>query len=336
MGNKSLSQIGEIEALCRLRRILPADRSVLVGAGDDCAVVSLESFLGRGGRRGRSEASKGFDLLLTSDPVIESVHFRRCDPAGAVGHKALGRVLSDIAAMGGRPLWAVVDVVAPRTLDLRRLMGIYRGMVSLAHRFGVSVVGGDLSEGNVLQIHVFCVGIIRRGGAILRSGARVGDKLFVTGSLGGSGSGRHLRFEPRVKEGQWLAANGWASSMIDLSDGLASDLRRINELSSTGAKLILDAIPLSRTLKKMGEGKNALRHALCDGEDFELLFTVAARKAAIFSAAWRKTFNLPCSCIGCMTGRRGIIECVDAGNGKTLLNKSGFIHFKRRLETMRN
>ncbi len=314
---RSLSDIGEIGMLKLLCRSLPVGRDVLVGPGDDCAVVSL-SRAGLGMKR--------MDLLLTSDPVIENVHFKPRAPSAAVGHKALGRVLSDIAAMGGEPLWALVDVVAPEGTRSLRLSGIYRGIVSLARRCGVSIVGGDIARGLALELHVFCAGQVPRGKAVLRSGARPGDGLFVTGALGGSGAGKHLRFEPRLKEGRWLAERGWASAMIDVSDGLASDLRRICERSGTGAALLVDAVPLSRAALKNGKSE-ALHHAMTDGEDFELLFTVSARKEKAFLQAWRRRFKLSCSRIGGITAQPGIVELANRAGARIVLKDRGYEHF---------
>ncbi len=318
-----LSDIGEIAMIRRLCGKLSAGRGVLVGPGDDCAVVRLP---------GGGPCVARRDLLLTSDPVIENVHFLSNAPAAAVGRKALGRALSDIAAMGGEPLWAVVDLVAPAHSGVTRLSGIYRGMNAVARRWNVSIVGGDVARGPALELHVFCVGTVAAGKAVLRSGAKPGDALFVTGSLGGSAAGRHLRFEPRIEEGRWLAARGWASAMIDVSDALASDLRRINERSGTGAELQLDAIPLSRAALKDKKKGAPLQHALSDGEDFELLFTVSARKARAFQAAWRRRFELPCSMIGKMTARRGVIECLDSAGARSVMSGRGYEHFGEKCE----
>lgn len=306
--------IGENTLIRRLARLVPGRRDVITGIGDDCAVV-------------RAGARDPFDLLLKSDPVIEGVHFIPHDKAADVGHKALGRVLSDIAAMGGEPLWFLVDLVAPRTVPIARLEGIYRGMSRLARRHGVAMVGGDTSQGAFLELHVFAVGRVGRGQAILRSDAKPGEYIYVTGHLGGSGMGRHLRFEPRLAEGQWLAAQGWATAMMDVSDGVATDLRRMMEASGTGALLRACDIPVSAAARRIRNRQSSIDHALSDGEDFELLFTVSPRKALAFEKAWRHQFALPCTRIGVMTACRDRLE-LERGGVRSELKTRGYEHFR--------
>ncbi len=309
----TVKHLGEVALIRRLKRLVPGRADVLTGIGDDCAVV----------RAGRADA---FDLLLKSDPVIEGIHFDAATPAAAVGHKALGRVLSDLAAMGGEPLWALVDLVAPATTSLARLEGIYRGLARLAQRQGMAIVGGDTARGNTLELHVFAIGRTPRGTAVLRSGARRGDGLYVTGALGGSRAGRHLRFEPRLAEGSWLRAQGWATAMLDVSDGLATDVRRLAGASGLGAVLEVARIPLSAAARKQRDGRTPLEQALTDGEDFELLFTVPQAKTRAFEAAWRRRFRLKCTRIGEMTAARDRVETREAGIRRPLTLR-GYEHF---------
>lgn len=303
--------------MARLTGRLPARADVVVGAGDDCAVVRPAG----GGR---------YDWLLKSDPVIEGVHFESEAPPRAVGHKALGRVLSDVAAMGGEPLWVLVDLVLRSGRDTAWAEAAYAGLSRLARRSGVAVVGGDTSRGAVRELHVFAVGRVPRGKAVLRSGARAGDALYVTGGLGGSLAGRHLRFEPRLAEGAWLREEGWATAMMDVSDGVAADLPRLAAASRLGARLRRAALPLSVAAKQAArrDGIPAWRHALGDGEDFELLLTVRARTAAAFERAWRRQFDLPCTLVGSMTAQRGVIDLVDEEGHDTRLGEQGFEHFR--------
>ncbi|MEI6787550.1 MAG: thiamine-phosphate kinase [bacterium] len=308
-----MKHIGEDALIQRLKRLLPGRADVVAGIGDDCAVV-------------RTGPRDSFDLLLKSDPVIEGVHFTATAPAEAIGHKALGRVLSDIAAMGGEPLWVLIDLVAPASVPVKRIEGIYRGLAKLARRHGVAIVGGDTSRGRTLELHVFAVGRILRGRAVLRSGAKPGDSLYVTGSLGGSGQGRHLRFEPRLIEGQWLASGKWATAMMDVSDGLATDLRRLIAASGTGAVVEAARIPVSPAAKRLLDRRAPLEHALSDGEDFELLFTVSPRKAAAFEAAWHRRFRLACTRIGELIRRPGLLEIENNGI-LTPLKTRGYEHF---------
>lgn len=307
------TDIREDALITRLARLAPGRADVATGIGDDCAVV----------RTGRREP---FDLLLKSDPVIEGVHFTPDSPAEAVGHKALGRVLSDIAAMGGEPLWFLVDLVAPATTPVARIEGIYRGLARLARRHKVALVGGDTAKGKMLELHVFAAGRVPRGKAVLRSGARPGDRLYVTGVLGGSGLGRHLRFEPRLAEGTWLREHGWATAMMDVSDGLATDLRRMMRASQAGAVLEADRIPVASAARRLRDRRSPLDHALADGEDFELLFAVPRRRAVAFESAWKRQFTLRCSRIGEVTSAPGTLDLATPERRMPLLLR-GYEHF---------
>jgi thiamine-monophosphate kinase len=309
----TLRQIGEVDLIRRLAGRLKSRSDVVVGVGDDAAVV-----------RGQGP----YDLVLTSDPVIEGVHFLPGAQGRKIGHKAMGRVLSDLAAMGAEPLWALVDLVAPPRTNVRRIQDIYSGATRLADRHGLVLVGGDTTRGPVLELHVFSVGRVPRGTALLRSGARKGDGLYVTGTLGGSGEGRHLVFEPRVKEGQWLRAQGWARSLMDVSDGLALDARRLAKASGVGVELYADRIPISQAARKNSTPKKSWERALCEGEDFELLFTVPARKQKTFERAWKKKFPLRCTCIGRITGTAGALMVRDRQGNAAPLRKTGFEHFR--------
>lgn len=309
---KTLARAGENAVIRRLTAMLPDRRDVKCGAGDDCAVVAT--------------GDKRFDLLLTSDPVIHGVHFSPGAPASAVGHKALARVLSDIAAMGGEPLWALIDVVAPPECPESRIAGIYSGLTRLARRWGVAVVGGDLSEGPQLELHAFCVGRVPAGEAALRSGARPGDMIGVTGSLGGSALGHHLRFAPRLREGAWLRNR--VSAMMDLSDGLAADLPRLLEASGAGAVLDAASIPISAAVRRMAGSVAPLAHALSDGEDFELLFTVRPANAGKLLAQWQRTFRSRCTLIGRVTNETGRIEIITKQDRRPL-SEQGYEHFRR-------
>jgi len=310
----TVEQTGEDSLIRRLKRLAPGRGDIVAGIGDDCAVV----------RTGRRDA---FDLLLKSDPVIEGIHFRPDATASAIGHKAVGRVLSDLAAMGGEPLWILVDLVSPPETQVAHIEAIYRGIARLSRRYGAAIVGGDTCCGNVLELHVFAVGRVKRGNAVLRSGARPGDGIYVTGALGGSGLGRHLRFEPRLAEGQWLSGQGWVTAMMDVSDGLATDLRRLNTASGTGSVLDIGKIPIAAAIRRLRDGKSALEHALADGEDFELLFTVPSRKTAAFETAWRKAFSLRCTRIGEMTEKTGEVKLRD-GLCCHELTFHGYEHFR--------
>ncbi len=308
---QTLGDIGELSVIERITKALPGRQDVVVGAGDDCAVVRPV---------GGAE-----DLVLTSDPVVEGVHFTVDTAPEAVGHKALGRVLSDIAAMGAEPRWALIDVVAPSTTPIATLDALYAGMGALATTCGLAIVGGDIAAGPCLELHVFGVGAVPTGGGLLRSTAHADDILFVTGALGGSRQGRHLRVEPRLEAGVWL--HEWATAMIDISDGLATDLRHITEASNVGCDLDLRQIPVSTAAAELDDGQSPLAHALYDGEDFELLFTIPAARGEAFMQAWRQAFGLPCTEIGRMTAQAGIIRCLEPDGSVVPLEGTGYSHF---------
>ena len=297
---KTAGQIGERALIARLARRLRAGLHVSAGIGDDSAVV-------------RVPGSK-YDLLYTTDAVIEGAHFLRSAGAAGIGHKAAARVLSDIAAMGGEPMYLLVNLVCARGTSVARLEAVYRAMAATAERHGAAVIGGDTASGRVLELHVFGVGRVARGGALLRSGARRGDVIYVTGRLGGSIHGKHLTFQPRLREGQWL--RGWATSMIDLSDGLATDLSHITAQSCAGAD-----VQAGRVHARCARAAKNLAGALTDGEDFELLFTVPRKKSSAFEKAWRAKFKLACAAIGTISSRRGIRM-----DGRKM-TASGFEHF---------
>jgi thiamine-monophosphate kinase len=303
--------MNEFELIERLTRSLPTNRSVVVGAGDDCAVLDL----GLGDRH----------LLFKTDAVVEGVHFLSDAPPQKIGHKALGRCLSDIAAMAGTPNSALVTIALPPEFDLKRIEAIYAGIAALARRHEVAIVGGETTANpERMLISVAVLGWVPRGKAVLRSGAEAGDALFVTGELGGSLAGKHLEFEPRVAEARWLAKSFSVHAMLDVSDGLAGDLRHILKASHVGAELLSIAIPISRAARK--SAKTPLSAALTDGEDFELLFTVASRDAVPLLDAWEREFPaLPLTCIGKITATEGI--AIRDQHGLRPLTAHGYEHF---------
>ena len=300
-----------------------------------------------------------YDLLLKSDAVVENNHFYPQTPPHQIGYKALARVMSDLAAAGGEPLWALINLVVPRAEKTGRLLAIYRGLTLLARRHRVAVIGGDTTTGPALELHVFAIGRAPHGTALLRSGAQPGDAIFVTGALGGSLQGKHLRFVPRLAEGQWLRAGRWATSAIDISDGLATDLAHILDMSGVGAEVNTERIPIAGAVfqglekgrgsfpkdwkkwarlfpglgKKAGKFSKAwkqrvaLAHALCDGEDFELLFTVPPHKAAALEKAWRKKFRTRLTQIGVITRRPRKLVWLEGGCPLPFRG-TGFEHFR--------
>jgi thiamine-monophosphate kinase len=234
---------------------------VLLGPGDDAAAIAWPG---------------GPPCLMTTDMLMEGTDFVLAE-AGArrVGRKAMAVNLSDVAAMAGRPVAALVAVALPRRHGREIAELIYQGLREVADAFDTSIVGGDTNSWDGPL--VICVTILAEpgpAGPILRNGAKPGDWLLVTGPLGGSILGHHLDFTPRVKEAQQLASQVTVHALIDLSDGLAGDLRHICEESGCGAVLRADAIPIAEAALRMEDKQSPLHHALGDGEDFELLFAV--------------------------------------------------------------
>lgn len=309
--------MNEWELIGRLTRALPANATVVTGAGDDCAVLDF----------GLSDKL----FLFKTDAVVEGVHFEKDTPPEKIGRKALARCLSDIAAMAGTPTAAVVTIGLPQQFKPETIEKIYDGLNHLAKKHGVAVVGGETTANpERLFVSVALLGTVNRGKQILRSTARAGDAIFVTGELGGSATGKHLEFEPRLAEARWLTEQFPIHAMIDLSDGLAGDLRHILKASGVGAELLKSAIPISRAAKEMVRknpfGRTALAAALSEGEDFELLFTLAAGDAVKLLDAWKKHFpKLKLSCIGKIIAGEGVT--LRDKSGVQPLNAHGYVHF---------
>jgi len=257
------SQRREFDLIEWIRQRTPPSQGVELGIGDDTALF----------RQLDPEAG----CLVTVDMLIEGVHFSFPSATPRqVGRKALGVNLSDIAAMAGQPTAAVVSLALPRGRGEELVEGLYDGLGDLAKQFDVAIVGGDTNSWNgPLVISVTVLGETVGKGAVTRRGARPGDWIFVTGELGGSLAGGHLDFIPRVEEALLLHEKFDLHAMIDVSDGLAADLNHIAEESHVGAILDEARIPISAAACKMQDDRSELQHALGDGEDFELLFTVS-------------------------------------------------------------
>jgi thiamine-monophosphate kinase len=309
--------MNEFELIARLTKLLPTNKSVLVGAGDDCAVLDL----------GVPEKL----ILFKTDAVVEGIHFTRETPPEKIGRKALARCLSDIAAMAGTPVAALVTMALPKNFDAEFVAKIYDGLNALAEKSGVAIVGGETTTNpERILISIALIGTVPRGKQISRSGAKAGDAIFVTGELGGSLAGRHLEFEPRLTEARWLAEHFSIHALMDLSDGLAGDLHHILNASKVGAEILKSAVPISRAAKLRAKensaAKPALVAALTDGEDFELLFTIASKDAVKLLDAWKKKFpKLKLSCIGKIVAGEGIF--LRDGRGLQKFNANGYVHF---------
>jgi thiamine-monophosphate kinase len=297
---------------------------VSTGIGDDCAVLRVPP---------------GHEMLITTDFTLEGIHFRRdWHTAEVVGHRCLARGLSDIAAMGGKPGAAFLSLALPRDLGQAWVRQFARSLIGLAKQFGVTLAGGDTAEspGGVLA-DILVVGTAPRGKAVLRSGARVGDRIFVSGQLGGSAAAvrqmrkkpktklnvrdypRHFLPQPRIELGRILREGGLASAMIDTSDGLSTDMAHLCEESGVGAELEADLIPRARVGKPTREVDIEL--AVHGGEDYELLFTAPAGRQIPLRIA-----GVPITQIGRITRGRKIF-LIDRGI-RHELQPRGWEHFR--------
>lgn len=252
---KTVGDMGEDGLIARLCGGLTKGAGVVVGPGDDCAAVGTGEIL----------------TLLKTDAVVSGVHFKADEKPQRVGWKAMARVLSDFAAMSGEPAELLVTLAMAPEVEVAWVEQLYRGMASCLAEHGGSIVGGEttsLPSGSPTMISVAGRGTVRREEMVTRGGGRPGDGIYVTGRLGGSLAGKHLDFTPRLRESRWLVENFSISAMMDLSDGLATDLPRLARMSGVAYEVIRDALPLTE-----GVG---VTQALEDGEDYELLFTTDA------------------------------------------------------------
>jgi thiamine-monophosphate kinase len=253
--------MSEFDYIGWLRRRTPGDPRILVGPGDDCAVM----------------AAAPLPWLVTTDMLLEGSHFRLAEVGPRlVGRKAMAVNLSDIAAMAGRPVAAFVSVGLPRHGAGPIAEGLYEGMREVADTFETTLAGGDTNtwDGG-LVVSVTLLGQPTPPGPVRRAGARPGDWLLVTGPLGGSLLGKHLDFTPRVREAIMLHQRAELHAMIDISDGLAADAHHLCEESGCGAVLRAEAVPIHAAARQMTDERSPLEHALSDGEDFELAFAVS-------------------------------------------------------------
>jgi thiamine-monophosphate kinase len=343
-----VSAIGECALIERIRRMLPRPREALLGIGDDCAVV---------------RPTAGKDLLLTTDLLVDGVDFtRHTTTPFRLGRKAMGVNLSDIAAMGGLPRAALVTLAIPPDEEIELVDELYRGLQEEGAQFAVEVIGGDLSASSTLMIGVTLVGEVETEKAVTRSGARPGEQIWVTGRLGASAAGltalragcrlrddrietpfeisgslqeaieqaieRHLCPIPRIPEGRALAKSGAASAMIDLSDGLASDLAHLCRESGVSATIREDRIPIDEAASAIAQrfGQEPLTLALQGGEDFELLFTSSwdpAEIVVMFPEAVTATAigKVEEAGQGCRLERR---------DGSVVALTGGYDHFRKR------
>jgi thiamine-monophosphate kinase len=290
--------MNELELIARVTRDLPTNPAVVAGPGDDCALLDV--------------GIPGQLLVFKTDSVVQGAHYLPDADPRRVGRKALGRVLSDFAAAAAWPTAALISLAVPSGVETAWIDGLYAGLAEIAREWNVAIVGGETTtcpERAVVTISA--VGLVARERVVRRSGAQAGDAIFVSGELGGSLEGRHFDFRPRLEEARWLTENFKPRAMIDLSDGLASDLRHILKASGVGAEILSDSVPIShaaRARARRGNGaKPPLVAALTDGEDFELLFTVASRDAVSVLDGWKARFpETRLTCVGKIVAEQGL------------------------------
>jgi len=331
-----LSEIGEFGLIARFSpAFLKRLPEGVVGIGDDCAVLPW--------RRGER-------LLVTTDMLVEDSHFLRKEIAPRdLGDKSLAVNLSDIAAMGGRPRWAFLSLGIPAGVEVEWIDEFFRGLARAARPAAVRLVGGDTTKSpDRLVVNIAVVGTVRAGRVKTRSGARMGDVIAVTGNLGDSGGGlrvllerrrrgrdenflvrAHHRPRPHLDEGAWLAARPGVTAMMDVSDGIDSDLHRIMERSRCGVAVELERLPLSKPLRRCAAkyGWDLYEVAASGGEDYCLLAAIDPKSFASVAAGFKRRFGRPLAAVGGITpARRGLSYRLSGVPVR--LGRGGFDHFK--------
>ena len=302
----------ELDFIKWIKKQSKCKKPVLVGIGDDSAVIDVRN-------------TKSF--VITTDTLLDGTHFeqKKCSPK-QIGRKAIASSISDIAAMGCKPVYALISISIPSSSSTEYCNQIYNGILDITNKYDVQIIGGDIVSGDCpLSINVTIIGTAAERKPVLRSGAKVGDIVMVTGKLGGSILGKHLQVEPRVDEGIILNKDFHVNSMIDISDGLLIDLHHILEESNVGAVIDEHCIPVSRDAIKLSRTtkKSPISHAMTDGEDYELLFTVTKTNAV--KIARSKIFNIPLTEIGYIQKGNGLFVR-DTNGGKRLVSPKGYEH----------
>lgn len=297
-----LNKIGEFGLIDRFKKAIKLDSSVIKGTGDDCAVLQF---------------NKDKYLLFTCDMLVEGVDFNRGEKPYLIGRKSLAVSISDIAACAGMPHYCLVSLGLAKKTSVEFVDKLFKGMLALAKKYKINIVGGDISRAKQLVIDVSMLGIVEKKYLILRSGARVGDIIFVTGRLGGSIFTKHLKFNPRLKEARFLVKNFKVNSMVDISDGLIQDLSHILRESKVGAIIYEDLIPLSKKARN-------LEDALYMGEDFELIFTIPHSQAKMLLQQRRPAIFKP---IGEIVKEKMGLRLIDKQGREKIVKPKGFRHF---------
>lgn len=294
--------MNELEFIQYITRRFKSEKPVVKGIGDDCAVL---------------EYTRAKYMLLACDMIIEGTHFSEEAAPFQIGWKAVAVNVSDIAAMGGIPRYALVSEGIPRRRGAKFLKEITRGIERISRKFNIQIIGGDTNSSAKTVLNVTMIGEVEKKYLITRDGAKTGDLLFVTGCLG-EGRTKHLNFLPRLEEARILAKNFRINSMIDLSDGLSMDLNRLAGMSKVGARVYKSLIPLS-------EKSEPLEKAIFAGEDFELLFTASIRESKKIIKRMGEKGDLPITLIGEIVDKRLGVQLVGEEGRIRPLKPRGFI-----------
>lgn len=309
----------EFKLIENLKKLIGRKLQGPLGIGDDAAILP--------------EIAKGRQWILSTDVLVEEVDFRLGKlPPEMAGRKALAINLSDIAAMGGIPSAFVVSLGIPPSFRENWIRRFYRGMMRLARQSKTACIGGDISRAREFFASIAILGHVKKNQGVTRRGAKRGDLIFVTGKLGGSILGRHYQFTPRLSEAGFLCDFFRPTAMMDISDGFIQDLGHILKDSGIGARLDLARIPVSKDARRLARrnSQKALRHALTDGEDFELLFTLPRRLGFWLEKKWKKRFpRVALSRIGEIISQKE--KLIYEYDGKKIkpprFLKKGFSHF---------
>jgi len=335
MEERTVADLGEFSLLERLTSLVrPAE--VPVGLGDDAAAVAVKT---------------DRLLLATTDTLVEDVHFRRAWASPwQIGYKAMAVNLSDIAAMGGLPTYALVSLAVPGSLPASWVEELYRGLEACATQWMVRIVGGDTVAAREIVISVTLLGEAEKGRVLTRGGGRPGDLLMVTGDLGAAAAGleelqsprlapgdaagahvraRHLLPVPRVREGRLLSATAGIGAVLDLSDGLARGVREIARASCVGAEIYADCLPIAPTTRQVAaaHAQAPLRYALGGGEDYELLFSLRPSHLPAVREALRTACGTPVAVIGCLLPPEEGLTLWQGGR-RFPLGEGGWEHFQ--------
>jgi thiamine-monophosphate kinase len=326
---QTVADCGEHALIARIRQRLTTPQWVVVGPGDDAAAI---------------EPVRGALEVVTTDAQVDGVHFdRRFVPPDAIGHRALAVNLSDLAAMGARPRAALLSMALPPSLELDSFDRMVDGFLALAARYGVALIGGNITHtSGPMVLDVTAIGNVHRRKMLTRAGARPGDDVYVTGTLGDAAVGllrlqedhsaadhadRYLRPDPRVRAGMLIGRNQGATSCMDLSDGLADGVRQIAQASSVGMTLDASTLPMGQDAKSwlIRAGRDAIDVALRGGDDFELIFTARPRQAGRLRAVRRHLGDLPITKIGVVTRTPRLIVKDEQGEREL---PEGYEHFR--------